>query len=82
MYLGCDPATDRPIGLCARTCLEYSTASNCLQFFAEVTEAMNKTGEDIDLNVYTNCTAGHSLLEGVNGSDECYQGMSGLVGTE
>ena len=78
LYLGCEPTTTLPIGLCQTTCLEYTTRNSCLPFFAEVTKALNETGEIVDLNVYTDCSANHSFFKGANEStnNTCYQGMS------
>ena len=78
MYLGCDPTTDLPIGLCMSVCLEYSTSEICLPIFAEVAEGLNEHEKAIDLNSYINCTA-HSSSVGANSSmssldQRCYQG--------
>ena len=76
MYLGCEPTTTLPIGLCETTCLEYTTRNSCLPFFAEVNKALNETGETGDLDAYTDCSANHSFLKGANEStNTCYQGV-------
>ena len=79
VYLGCDPTTNLPIGLCESTCLEYTTSNTCLPFFAGVTSALDKTEESAHLDIFTSCTANsHSFFNGDNESitHTCYQGMS------
>ena len=76
MYLGCDPASGLPIGLCTDTCLEHLTADDCAPIFYEITNTLNR--EAIDLATYTNCTA-QKVTRGANSSTNtvsiCYQGI-------
>lgn len=80
VYLGCDPETALPMGLCKETCLHYLALSNCSQFFTDVIHTMNKDKDHSGSRISLNCSSQSVFSSEVNEfvseiSGNCYEGI-------